>query len=153
MKKLWLIVLVSLAAILLILFLFRNKATAPTPQYLPQQTMSNGGQLDTGTPSAKYLDYDENSIASNPGNKVLFFHAKWCPQCRSIESDILAGPLPEGWTIIKVDYDNSQDLRRKYGVTLQTTFVKVDDSGNSLGKFVAYEEPHLSAVKQNFLDK
>jgi hypothetical protein len=152
MKKLWLIVLVSLAVILSILFLFRDKATAPKPQYQPQTT-SNGAQLDIGTPSARYVDYDESIIANNPGKKVLFFHAKWCPQCRQIESDILTGPLPKGWTIIKVDYDNSQDLRRKYGVTLQTTFVKVDDTGNSLGKFVAYDDPHLSAVTQNFLEK
>ncbi len=59
--------------------------------------------------------------------------------------------MPDGFTIIKVDYDSNQDLRQKYGVTLQTTFVKVDADGNGTGKYVAYEEPTFEAVKRNFL--
>lgn len=29
--------------------------------------------------------------------------------------------------ILKVDYDSRQDLRQKYGVTKQSTFVELDD--------------------------
>lgn len=150
-KRLWIPLLILAIILIAILFLFRKKATAPTTS--PTQPSNNSQIQNVPAANAKYIDYDEGAIAGNPGNKVLFFHAKWCPQCRQIESDIMAGPLPEGWTIIKVDYDKSQDLRQKYGVTLQTTLVKVDDQGNSLGKFVAYDEPKLTAIKQNFLDK
>lgn len=150
-KKAWLILLVIAVIIAAVLFLFRDKANAPTTK--STQSTSTATPHINASGNAKYIDFEENVIANNPGKKVLFFHAKWCPQCRSIESDILAGPLPEGWTIIKVDYDNSQELRQKYGVTLQTTFVKIDDQGNALSKFVAYDEPKLAAIKQNFLDK
>lgn len=77
---------------------------------------------------------------------LLFFHAPWCPQCRSVESDILAQGVPDGLTIIKVDYDSRQDLRQQYGVTLQTTFVEVDADGTELQKHVAYDDPRLDAV-------
>ena len=84
---------------------------------------------------------------------MLFFHAPWCPQCRQIDAEIKAQTnLPADTTIIKVDYDSHQSLRQKYGVTLQTTFVKVDDNGDSLQKYVAYNEPTYEAVKQNILE-
>lgn len=98
-----------------------------------------------------YLDYSETQVASTTGTKVLFFHAPWCPQCRQLEAEIKAGPLPANTTIFKVDYDTSQALRQKYGVTLQTTLVRVDDQGNLVAKYVAYDDPTLSALKQNIL--
>jgi hypothetical protein len=34
-----------------------------------------------------------------------------------------------------VDFDNETDLRKKYGVTIQHTFVQIDKDGNSLAKW------------------
>lgn len=99
-----------------------------------------------GASPGVYIDYNESAIANAEGTVLLFFHAPWCPQCRSIESDILAEGVPAGVTIVKVDFDSNQALRQQYGVTLQTTFVEVDNSGSELQKYVAYEDPHLSAV-------
>ncbi len=93
-----------------------------------------------------YVDYSPTAIAEAEGRTLLFFHAPWCPQCRSVESDILAEGVPAGVTIIKVDYDTNQDLRQQYGVTLQTTFVEVDSAGAGLQTYVAYEDPRLQAV-------
>ena len=93
-----------------------------------------------------YVEYSDDAIAQAEGRVLLFFHAPWCPQCRSVESDILAEGVPDGVTIIKVDYDSRQDLRQRYGVTLQTTFVEVDADGAELQKHVAYDDPHLDAV-------
>lgn len=101
--------------------------------------------------SGKYVDYSDTAIASAEGQRVLFFHAPWCSQCRSIESGIKKDGVPDGLTVIKVDYDSNQSLRQKYGVTIQTTFVKVDADGKSTGKYVAYEEPTFDSVKRNFL--
>ncbi|MEO5627998.1 MAG: thioredoxin family protein [Candidatus Saccharimonadales bacterium] len=98
-----------------------------------------------------YIDYTSTTIADTPGTKLLFFHAPWCPQCRMLETDIKARGVPDGVTIIKVDYDSSQSLRKKYGVTLQTTIVRVDDQGNLIEKFVAYDNPSLATVKENLL--
>lgn len=114
---------------------------------------TNNAQTSTGatTATGKYVDYSEDIISSTAGTKVLFFHAPWCPQCRELEASIKKGPIPENVTIIKVDYDTSQALRQKYGVTTQTTLVRVDDSGNIVKKYVAYSDPSLDALIQNAL--
>jgi thiol-disulfide isomerase/thioredoxin len=99
-----------------------------------------------GVLEGAYVEYSNEAIAQAEGRVLLFFHAPWCPQCRSVESDIIAEGVPAGVTIIKVDYDSRQDLRQRYGVTLQTTFVEVDADGTELQKHVAYDDPHLAAV-------
>lgn len=98
-----------------------------------------------------YEEYQEGLVASSDGVRLLFFHAPWCPQCRMIENDIKDQGVPDGVVVLKVDYDSNTELRKKYGVTLQTTFVKVDKDGNELSKFVAYNEPTFESVKQNLL--
>lgn len=112
----------------------------PVPQQPPDTTSS-------GT----YTTYGEQAVASTSGTKVLFFHAPWCPQCRALETSIEAGPIPSGVTIFKVDYDSSHELRKRYGVTIQTTLVRVDDNGNLVKKYVAYDEPTLAALTENLL--
>lgn len=106
---------------------------------------------DSGPDPGLYVDYKTDTIAKTTGTKLLFFHAPWCPQCRQIESDIKAKGVPAGVTIIKTDYDTSQQLRHKYGVTLQTTFVRINDNGELVKKYVAYDDPTLSAVIKNLL--
>jgi len=98
-----------------------------------------------------YTDYNEQKLAQTAGTKILFFHAPWCPQCRQLEADIKKGVIPAGVTVFKVDYDSNQKLRQKYGVSLQTTLVLVDDNGNLVKKFVAYDEPTLAALIRNLL--
>lgn len=93
-----------------------------------------------------FAGYSEEAVAQGEGRILLFFHAPWCPQCRSIESDITAQGVPDGVTILLVDYDSRQDLRQQYGVTLQTTFVEVDTDGDAVQTHVAYDDPHLDAV-------
>lgn len=105
----------------------------------------------TSTKPGTYAEYTESSIASTSDTKLIFFHAAWCPQCRALEADIKADGVPSGVAIFKVDYDTSQALRQKYGVTLQTTVVRVDDNGNLVKKFVAYSDPSLDSVKENLL--
>ena len=100
----------------------------------------------TATTAGAYVDYSDTAITDAAGTRLLFFHAPWCPQCRAVEEDIVASGVPDGVTIIKVDYDSNQALRQQYGVTLQTTFVEVDASGAAVETFVAYETPTLQAV-------
>jgi thiol-disulfide isomerase/thioredoxin len=125
----------------------QNKTESPPETPAAQETPAD----TTGAMSGRYIDYDESELAKTEDTKILFFHAPWCPQCRALETDILDKGVPDGVTIFKVDYDSNQALRQKYGVTIQTTLVKVDGDGNSLGQFVAYSEPTLESVKQNLL--
>ena len=124
-----------------------DATTSQSP--MPEPTTSPPGPSPTGEPAptaGAYVNYVDTAIADAEGRILLFFHASWCPQCRAIESDILADGVPDGVTIVKVDYDGRQDLRQQYGVTLQTTFVEVDSSGAALQSHVAYDEPSLDAV-------
>lgn len=82
--------------------------------------------------------YAPEKLALAHGGKVLlFFHANWCPICRQLDAEAAANPniIPEGVHVLKVDYDTATDLKKKYGVTVQHTFVQVDASGASLRKF------------------
>jgi thiol-disulfide isomerase/thioredoxin len=96
------------------------------------ENMADSMMKDVGS----YEPYDQSKLAlAKTGPVVLFFHAAWCPDCRAIEKDILSSSIPKGLTILKVDYDSSQELKKKYGVTIQHTFVKVDSDGKMLKKW------------------
>jgi thiol-disulfide isomerase/thioredoxin len=112
---------------------------------------SGGGDGDGASQAGQYLDYSPELVASTPGEKLLFFHAPWCSQCVKLEDDIEASGVPDGVTVFKVDYDSNQDLRRKYGVTIQTTMVKVGDGGKKLDSYVAYEDPTFDSVSAALL--
>ncbi|MBA3757432.1 thioredoxin family protein [Candidatus Saccharibacteria bacterium] len=121
-----------------------NSSTSTRPP-----SSSNKPAQQTG--SGSYVTYKEGIIEQTSGTKVLFFHAPWCPQCRDLEDSINSGTIPTGVTIIKVDYDSMRDLRKKYGVTIQTTLVRVSDNGELEKKYVAYDEPSLESLKRNLL--
>ena len=71
------------------------------------------------------------------GDVVLFFAADWCPTCQEATKNLEADPaaIPAGLAIVRVDYDNSDELKQKYGVTVQHTFVQVDPEGNEVAKW------------------
>lgn len=83
-----------------------------------------------------YVSYNPDIIASTSGNKVLFFHASWCPSCRSADSHFSSATFPADLTVIKTNFDTSGDLKEKYEVTSQHTFVQVDSEGNLVSKWI-----------------
>lgn len=133
---------------------------AETPQQSQPQSAETQPATDTPTavPSTTtaavpgaYKEYSEQAVADSAGTDLLFFHAPWCPQCRALEASIKDTALPENVTVFKVDYDANQALRKKYGVTIQTTVVKVDSSGNLVKRYVAYQQPNFESLKVNLL--
>jgi thioredoxin-related protein len=80
---------------------------------------------------ARYIEYSEANLASTKDTKqVVFFHAPWCSTCIAFEKEIIAQGVPAGMTILKADYDTETDLKQKYEVRLQSTFVLLDADGN-----------------------
>ena len=113
----------------------------PSQERVPQTNSVDEGTAPTQEQNAnRYQDYSEEALAqaTAQGTTVLFFHASWCPTCRAAEEQILKDPdaIPEDMTILKIDYDNAQELRSKYGITTQHTFVQVDKDGNEITKWV-----------------
>lgn len=81
-----------------------------------------------------YAEYDASMLGKSE-NTVIFFHANWCPSCRAADAGISAGTLPDGLTVLKADFDSSIDLRKKYSVVGQHTFVQVDADGTEISKW------------------
>jgi thiol:disulfide interchange protein len=106
----------------------------------PAATSSPRQQLAA---EGRYTNYSTDKVAAQGYETTLiFFHAPWCPQCREFEKNITAGTVPMSVQILKADYDTANDLRKRYGVTLQTTFVRVDPGGNQIKKWVGYTSDH-----------
>ncbi len=124
--------------------------SSETAAVQPQQANATSAQAAVQQPGS-YVAYSSGALANTAGTKLLFFHAPWCPQCRSLDGDIKKNGVPNAVTIFKIDYDSNQQLRQKYGVTIQTTVVRVDDQGNLVDKYVAYDDPSLQAVLRNLL--
>ena len=92
-----------------------------------------------------YETYSVEKLAFvEKGHVVLFFHASWCPSCRTLDNDIKGNlsSIPSNLKILDVDYDDSSDLKKKYGVTTQHTLVQVDKDGAMIGKWIG--SPTLS---------
>ena len=87
------------------------------------------------TVAGSYEAYAPEKVAmAENGDVVLFFHATWCPSCRTLDSAMKenAASIPDNTHILMVDYDKNIDLRKKYGVTKQHTMVQVDKDGNKV---------------------
>lgn len=157
MNKKLLIIIISIAVLIVVSVAYvilrpeGDTASSEIPMATRQDASSANAPAAADGRRGTYATYSENSIANTAGTKILFFHAPWCPQCRQIEESINQSGIPTGVTVIKVDYDSNQALRKQYGVTLQTTFVKINDAGNKITSYVAYEEPQFSSVERELL--
>jgi thiol-disulfide isomerase/thioredoxin len=100
-----------------------------TPAKESEKEVAPGSYVD-------YADYVNNPDSYAETDVVLFFHATWCSTCHAAEQSIESTGVSDGLTIVKVDYDSSQDLKQQYGVTLQHTFVQIDEEGSLETKFV-----------------
>jgi len=61
---------------------------------------------------------------------MLFFAADWCPYCQADLKEINAdGKRLVDVVIVVADYDKTAELKAKYGVTVQDTFVQIDAEG------------------------
>lgn len=97
---------------------------------------------------ANYLDYSAQNFAQakKHGKTLLFFAATtWCSNCLAIEEEIIKrnSELPKELTILKVDYDRDSDMKAKYGVTMQTTLILLDEDGNEIRRWIGTDFDNL----------
>ncbi|MFD7074867.1 thioredoxin family protein [Nocardioides sp. NPDC059952] len=99
----------------------------------------------------RYADYSDAAVAEECyTDTILFFHAPWCPECRGFEEAIKSGEVPAGAQILKVDYDSATDLRKQHGVTIQSTFVRVDPAGETVKLWSGYgQDKSVDAILEN----
>ncbi|MBN1685510.1 MAG: thioredoxin family protein [Spirochaetales bacterium] len=88
-----------------------------------------GGEIASGGIVA-FSTLENAQRAAEKGPVVLFFNAAWCPTCRTALADIASRREELGdITVILVDYDKERELKRRYAVTSQHTYVHIDESG------------------------
>lgn len=90
----------------------------------------------------------KSDAIGNGKPSVLFFHASWCPVCKA-DDQLLSGwyagagyPL----TVYKVDYDTQADLKKRYGVTYQHTYVLIDGEGKAVKTVQSPSDSQLQAL-------
>ncbi len=95
-----------------------------------EDTMAaEGAWIDQATYEADPATYHD------AGDVVLFFAADWCPSCQASVKSLERDGVPAGLTVVRVDYDTQTELKRVHGVTIQHTYVQVDESGEALAKW------------------
>lgn len=98
---------------------------------LAQQTEAQSTQ-----PAATILHFEDeaqvNALAAQ-GTTVIFFFAAWCPNCRVTLLDLNArwSEVNPDLTLVIADYDTEAELKTRYGVTYQDTFVLLDADGEA----------------------
>ena len=110
---------------------------APTPT--PEPTDAAPAPAPAPAPGSYITpaEYEADKAAYDAGDVVLFFNASWCSTCKIARDNLTADPaaIPEGLTIVTVDFDEATDLKQQYGVTLQHTFVQIGPDGAELAKW------------------
>ena len=101
--------------------------------------------------SPRYIVYSPETYEQTKDKKrVLFFHASWCPTCKSANSEFtsMMEKIPQEIVLLKTDYDTNSDLKKKYAITYQHTFVQVDSEGNEITK---WNGGGIQELKENVL--
>lgn len=150
MNKTWGIIIFVAVAVTVIAMVSRNGTDEPMiindqiENSLEVSENVNAGEEDVMNGESKdggmYQVYSPTNLTSaqQAGKRViLFFHASWCPTCKQADSDITANlaNLPDDVVVLKTDYDSYSELKEKYGITYQHTFVEIDSEGNQLQKW------------------
>jgi len=154
MKKIILVValvLVIFASLVLVLLL-QPKEGVGAPSVDEMSVPAEQGPSEAQpVAEGRYVAYSEAELAeSGYRTNVLFFYAAWCPECRAFDEAINTSDIPDGVQILQVDYDQATDLRQRYGVTLQSTFVSVAADGTARSTWVGYgKDKSVDAILEN----
>lgn len=116
-----------------------------------QQTLSNSKLF---VERNNYQLYSDESFqkALNNGRTILFFAAtSWCSTCAELDQAIKENysKLPQDVTILQVDYDHDKEMKSKYGVTMQTTLILLDQNGNEIKRWVSGDFNRLLSELNN----
>ncbi len=93
-----------------------------------------------------YTDFSDSKMMNAAWDIVLFFHASWCPSCRTADEKLWWAEITDDITILKVNYDSNNDLKKKYSVSSQHTFVQVDNKWEMIKKWLGSRD--LSWIKE-----
>jgi len=113
------------------------RSPQPQPEQAAADVIRPAEQESTPAPvtDSRYVPYSETAFARSAGKRrVYFFHAVWCPTCKAANEDFTANEdrIPSDVVVLKTDYDTQTELKKRYNITYQHTFVQVDTDGNQV---------------------
>lgn len=81
--------------------------------------------------ASNYVDFSQAQYDQMKGTEpfALFFHAEWCPKCQKLNSEITENQSELNGKILKTNFDQETELKKEFGVNMQTTFVIFNASG------------------------
>lgn len=122
---------------------FKNQST-PKASLSAQETIvkqEENIKQDSTDLTSRYIDYSSDNLAKaseNNGRAVIWFAAfAWCPSCQAADRDFKAhfDKVPKDVTILKINYDTAKELKRKYAIVIQDTFVQLDNQGKEITRW------------------
>jgi thioredoxin-like negative regulator of GroEL len=104
------------------------------PKIEASTTDKTSSFFDVSGLGSQVVSFTTEQVAQELAKKqtvVYFFSATWCGECQETYRDIQAHwrTIPKDFTLIYVNFDKERQLRQKYGVTIQHTFVVVGPNG------------------------
>lgn len=105
-------------------------ASPPRVDVIPGRSVSETGFISLPT-------YESDAASYHSGDVVLFFNASWCSTCVRPLANLSENPedIPEGLTVVSVDFDTETDLKKQYGITTQHTFVQINEDGTEVTRW------------------
>lgn len=102
-----------------------------------QSPIPSEGDTDQPGNYISYENYAASADQYSDSKVVLFFNAVWCSTCKQARGNFESSltEIPENLTVVVVDFDNSIELRKKYAVSVQHTFVEINNAGEAVGKW------------------
>lgn len=143
MPKIAIGVLVAIVALIGISVVNKPTREPSAPNQAVNDTAGDTGQI-AGVKSNEYryapaIPYSEAALAEAQakGRAVIMFHADWCPMCQAAAKSLRENKdkIPPDVTILGVDYDTATDLKKKYGISMQDTYVQVDRTGKVVSQW------------------
>lgn len=141
MKKLLLVGLVGFSFIMVVMYVRVTTQSQPTP------SPSSPAVQDVSTPSQRqssdataprYVPYSASTFDTAKDKKrILYFHADWCSVCKPLDKELSekSDQIPPDVVVLKANYDRETELKKKYAITYQHTFVFVDDEGGEIDRW------------------
>ena len=116
----------AIRQVALALSLVAVTSLAPSPLLKAAQAEQQQASL------VEYSETTDLAALAKKGPTVIFFFATWCPNCILTLTELSEkwDQIDPGATVVIADYDRETELKAKYGVTHQDTFVLLDaDAG------------------------
>lgn len=115
----------------------KHLPTAPSTDIL-STTLDPIDTIATSLTNAAYVAYSpENAKQALSGREVLFFYSRACTTCVELDADIKAHlfEIPSGTSIVRVSYEDNQDIVKAFGVTAPHTIIQLDSNGTALSSW------------------